>query len=38
MSELIASTEPAERINLLGMNRSQLEDFFLGLGEKRFRA
>lgn len=38
MPELIASTEPAERVNLLGMSRSQLEEFFLGLGEKRFRA
>ena len=28
----------AQEINLLGMTRSQLEDFFLQLGEKSFRA
>src|SRR6056297_1552065 len=31
---------PAEvpRVNLLGMTRAQLEEFFVGLGEKPFRA
>ncbi|WOJ96217.1 23S rRNA (adenine(2503)-C(2))-methyltransferase RlmN [Congregibacter brevis] len=38
MSELIASSEPVERVNLLGMSRAQLEEFFLEMGEKRFRA
>ncbi|MDP5052702.1 MAG: radical SAM protein, partial [Congregibacter sp.] len=38
MTQLIASSEPSERINLLGMSRGQLEAFFLELGEKRFRA
>ncbi|WP_439101123.1 23S rRNA (adenine(2503)-C(2))-methyltransferase RlmN [Congregibacter sp.] len=38
MTELIASSEPVEKVNLLGMSRTQLEAFFLELGEKRFRA
>ena len=38
MSTLIASSEAAPRQNLLGMSRAQLEQFFLDLGEKRFRA
>lgn len=38
MSELIAHSQPAERVNLLGMTRAQMEAFFLELGEKRFRA
>src|SRR5690606_5250702 len=28
----------AARVNLLGMSQAQLEGFFLGIGEKRFRA
>ncbi|WP_017431021.1 23S rRNA (adenine(2503)-C(2))-methyltransferase RlmN [Vreelandella jeotgali] len=28
----------AERVNLLGMSRAQLEAFFLSIGEKKFRA
>lgn len=35
---LIASTAPAARTNLLGLDRAGMEAFFLGLGEKRFRA
>lgn len=38
MTDFIATSVPAPRINLLGMTRAQLEDFFLELGEKRFRA
>jgi len=38
VTDLIARSEPLERINLLGMSRAQLESFFLELGEKRFRA
>lgn len=26
------------RVNLLGLSRRQMEEFFLGLGEKKFRA
>lgn len=37
--DLISSTAAApSRINLLGMTRGQLEQFFLELGEKKFRA
>ncbi len=35
---LIASSEPAAKVNLLGLNRAQMEAFFAELGEKRFRA
>lgn len=35
---VIASSSAAGRVNLLGMNRAQLEAFFLELGEKKFRA
>ena len=38
MTEVIASTEHRAKTNLLGMTRAQLESFFEGLGEKRFRA
>lgn len=38
MTDLIASSTPAEKTNLLGMTRAQLEAFFLDMGEKRFRA
>ena len=38
MTALIASTEQFERVNLLGLSRAQLEEFFLEHGEKRFRA
>ncbi|QIB66940.1 23S rRNA (adenine(2503)-C(2))-methyltransferase RlmN [Kineobactrum salinum] len=38
-SDLISSTAAAPaRVNLLGMTRSQLEQFFLEQGEKKFRA
>ena len=37
MTELATMTTP-ERINLLGMSRAKLEQFFVGLGEKPFRA
>jgi len=36
--QLIATTVPAARVNLLGLTRAQLEAFFSDLGEKRFRA
>ena len=35
---IIATTPASERRNLLGLTRSQLETFFVDLGEKRFRA
>ena len=36
--QIIATTPASSRVNLLGMTRAQLEDFFAELGEKRFRA
>jgi len=33
-----AATNAPERQNLLGMSREQMEDFFLSIGEKKFRA
>lgn len=39
MNTVIATTTPErERVNLLGMTRTQLEAFFRSLGEKPFRA
>jgi|TARA_R100000005_G_scaffold96582_1_gene84789 23S rRNA (adenine2503-C2)-methyltransferase len=35
---VIASSEVSTRVNLLGMTQLQLEQFFLDLGEKKFRA
>lgn len=35
---LIATTAAQPRVNLLGMTQPQLEQFFLDLGEKKFRA
>jgi 23S rRNA (adenine2503-C2)-methyltransferase len=35
---VIASSEVSSRVNLLGMTQPQLEQFFLDLGEKKFRA
>jgi 23S rRNA (adenine2503-C2)-methyltransferase len=35
---MIATSSEIPRVNLLGMTRVQLEAFFTGLGEKRFRA
>lgn len=35
---LIASSEPASKTNLLGLDRAQMEAFFLDLGDKKFRA
>ena len=35
---LIASSDPASKVNLLGLSRAQMQGFFSGLGEKRFRA
>ena len=35
---LIAKSASVDKVNLLGLSRQQLEDFFLDLGEKRFRA
>jgi len=37
-NSLIASSSAAAKVNLLGLSRQQLEDFFTDLGEKRFRA
>ena len=39
MSELIATfPQTADKINLLGLSRAELEQFFVQLGEKSFRA
>jgi len=38
MSQSDAAVGQPARVNLLGMTRSQLETFFLGIGEKKFRA
>ena len=41
MSELNLTTEAppsAQRVNLLGLTREQLEQFFVEIGEKKFRA
>ena len=35
---LIASSDPASKVNMLGLSRAQMEAFFAELGEKRFRA
>ncbi len=35
---LIATSNPASKVNLLGMTRAQLEAFFCDIGEKKFRA
>ena len=35
---LIATSNPASKVNLLGMTRAQLESYFDELGEKKFRA
>ena len=35
---VIASSDAPGRVNLLGMTQLQLEQFFLDLGEKKFRA
>lgn len=37
-NSLIASSSAVAKVNLLGLSRQQLEDFFTDLGEKRFRA
>jgi 23S rRNA (adenine2503-C2)-methyltransferase len=37
-ASLIATTAARPRVNLLGMTQQQLEQFFLDLGEKKFRA
>ena len=37
-NRLIATSSAAAKVNLLGLSRQQLEDFFTDLGEKRFRA
>ena len=35
---LIASSDPASKVNLLGLSRALMEGFFTELGEKRFRS
>ena len=35
---IIATSEPQQKVNLLGLTREQMEAFFDELGEKRFRA
>ncbi len=35
---LIATTAPTSKVNLLGLSRAQMEDFFLEMGDKKFRA
>ncbi|MEL0027650.1 MAG: 23S rRNA (adenine(2503)-C(2))-methyltransferase RlmN, partial [Perlucidibaca sp.] len=32
------SAPAADKVNLLGLSRAQMEDFFAGIGEKKFRA
>ena len=36
--EVLATTKPISKVNLLGMTRVQLEHFFAEMGEKKFRA
>lgn len=36
--ETSPSVAPSSRINLLGMTREQMEEFFVSIGEKKFRA
>ena len=38
MTATIASTEEQARVNLLGLSMRQMEQFFLDIGEKKFRA
>ena len=38
MTATIASTEEQARVNLLGLSLRQMEQFFLDIGEKKFRA
>ncbi len=38
MTNTIASSEDTPRVNLMGLTRAQLEQFFLDHGEKKFRA
>jgi 23S rRNA (adenine2503-C2)-methyltransferase len=38
MSSTIASTNEVSRVNLLGLTLAQMEQFFLDIGEKKFRA
>ncbi len=38
MSSTIASTNEISRVNLLGLTLAQMEQFFLDIGEKKFRA
>ncbi|HEX6591445.1 MAG TPA: 23S rRNA (adenine(2503)-C(2))-methyltransferase RlmN [Moraxellaceae bacterium] len=33
-----SSSSPVSKVNLLGLTREQMEDYFLSLGEKKFRA
>ncbi|WP_116365449.1 23S rRNA (adenine(2503)-C(2))-methyltransferase RlmN [Parahaliea mediterranea] len=37
-STTIATSATPEKVNLLGMTRAQMEQFFLDIGEKKFRA
>lgn len=32
------SPDTSSRVNLMGLSKAQMEDFFLGIGEKKFRA
>lgn len=38
MNSTIATTAEPARVNLLGLSRKQMEEFFLSQGEKKFRA
>jgi len=38
VNSTIATTAEVSRVNLLGLSRGQMEEFFLSLGEKKFRA
>lgn len=37
-ASILPNDEPPPRVNLLGMSRSQMEQFFEDMGEKKFRA
>ena len=37
-SAVTDATPTPQKINLLGMTRSQMEEFFVSIGEKKFRA
>jgi len=38
MSALVTDSDGQPRVNLLGLSLRQMEQFFLDIGEKKFRA